>query len=52
MLKTFFSAVREDPGATSQVIMAANQPILLQRSMVEGFPDEGILPMRPGRCGD
>ncbi|UJJ31553.1 NAD(P)H-dependent flavin oxidoreductase [Halopseudomonas maritima] len=44
MLKTFFSAVREDPGATSQVIMAANQPILLQRSMVEGFPDEGILP--------
>jgi hypothetical protein len=24
--------------------MSANQPVLLQRSMVEGFPDEGILP--------
>ncbi|MNL79769.1 hypothetical protein D3C87_2064470 [compost metagenome] len=24
--------------------MAANQPVLLQRSMVDGFPDEGILP--------
>lgn len=44
MIKTFFSAIKEDPGAVSQVVMAANQPILLQRSMVEGFPDEGILP--------
>ena len=24
--------------------MAANQPVLLQRSMVDGVPDEGILP--------
>ena len=24
--------------------MAANQPVLLQRSMVDGIPDEGILP--------
>ncbi|MNJ64762.1 hypothetical protein D3C77_607350 [compost metagenome] len=24
--------------------MAANQPVLLQRSMVDGLPDEGILP--------
>lgn len=44
MIKTFFSAIKDDPSAMSQVIMAANQPILLQRSMVEGFPDEGILP--------
>lgn len=44
MIKTFISAIKDDPGATSQVIMAANQPVLLQRSMVEGFPDEGILP--------
>ncbi len=44
MLRTFIKAIRDDPGAMSQVVMAANQPILLQRSMVEGFPDEGILP--------
>ncbi|OEY66319.1 NAD(P)H-dependent flavin oxidoreductase [Marinobacter sp. X15-166B] len=44
MLKTFIRAVKDDPSAMSQVIMAANQPVLLQRSMVEGFPDEGILP--------
>lgn len=44
MLRTFMAAIKDDPSAMSQVIMAANQPILLQRSMVEGFPDEGILP--------
>ncbi|MEP3824024.1 MAG: nitronate monooxygenase [Marinobacter sp.] len=44
MIKTFFKAIKDDPSAMSQVIMAANQPVLLQRSMVEGFPDEGILP--------
>jgi NAD(P)H-dependent flavin oxidoreductase YrpB (nitropropane dioxygenase family) len=44
MLKVFAQAVREDPGAVSQVVMAANQPVLLQRSMVDGVPDEGILP--------
>ncbi len=44
MLSVFAQAVREDPGAVSQTVMAANQPVLLQRSMVDGFPDEGILP--------
>ena len=44
MIRTFFSAIKDDPSAMSQMIMAANQPVLLQRSMVEGFPDEGILP--------
>ena len=44
MIKTFFSAIKDDPSAMSQVVMAANQPVLLQRSMVEGFPAEGILP--------
>ena len=44
MLKTFFKAVKEDPAQMSQVVMSANQPVLLQRSMVKGFPDEGILP--------
>lgn len=44
MIKTFFTAIKDDPSAMSQVVMAANQPVLLQRSMVEGFPAEGILP--------
>ncbi|MET4000114.1 nitronate monooxygenase [Marinobacterium sp. MBR-109] len=44
MVKTFFRAVKEDPAQMSQVVMSANQPVLLQRSMVQGFPDEGILP--------
>ncbi|EJN31228.1 2-nitropropane dioxygenase-like enzyme [Pseudomonas sp. GM78] len=37
-------ALKEDPGAVSQTVMAANQPVLLQRSMIDGVPDEGILP--------
>ena len=44
MVRTFVRAVKEDPSAISQVVMAANQPILLQRSMVEGAPDEGLMP--------
>lgn len=44
MAAVFLRAVREDPAALAQVVMAANQPVLLQRSMVEGLPDEGILP--------
>lgn len=44
MLKVFGRAVKEDPSAVSQTVMSANQPVLLQRSMVDGFPDEGILP--------
>lgn len=44
MLQVFFKALREDPTALSQVVMSANQPVLLQRSMVQGQPDEGILP--------
>ncbi|MNJ49823.1 Nitronate monooxygenase [compost metagenome] len=37
-------ALKEDPGTLSQTVMAANQPVLLQRSMIDGVPDEGILP--------
>lgn len=44
MLSTFFKAINEDPSTLSQVVMAANQPVLLERSMVQGVPDEGILP--------
>lgn len=44
MFSVLRQALREEPGAISQTVMAANQPVLLQRSMVEGLPDEGILP--------
>lgn len=44
MLRTFWRGLREDPAAVSQVVMAANQPVLLRRSMVEGQADQGILP--------
>lgn len=44
MLRTFVSAVKQDPASIAQVVMAANQPVLLQNSMVEGRPREGILP--------
>lgn len=44
MLGVLGKALREDASALSQTVMSANQPVLLQRSMVEGHPDEGILP--------
>ena len=43
MLKTFFGALREGDSAI-QTMMAANAPVLIQRAMVEGQPDEGVLP--------
>jgi nitronate monooxygenase len=43
MVKTFFAALREGDSAI-QTLMAANAPVLIQRAMVEGRPDEGVLP--------
>jgi NAD(P)H-dependent flavin oxidoreductase YrpB (nitropropane dioxygenase family) len=43
MLRTFFGALREGDSAI-QTMMAANAPVLIQRAMVEGRPDEGVLP--------
>ena len=43
MLGVFAKSIKEDPAALSQTVMAANQPVLLQRSMADGVPDEGIL---------
>ncbi|SEQ86293.1 nitronate monooxygenase [Solimonas aquatica] len=43
MLRTFFAALSEGDGAI-QTLMAANAPMLIQRAMVEGRPDEGVLP--------
>lgn len=43
MLKTFVAALREGDSAV-QTIMASNAPVLIQRAMVQGNPDEGVLP--------
>ena len=43
MVKTFFGALAEGDTAI-QTMMAANAPVLIQRAMVEGAPDEGVLP--------
>ena len=42
-LKVLMQAVRQDPAAVAQVVMAANAPMLLQRSMVDGKPAEGVM---------
>lgn len=43
MLRTAFIAL-EDRDSMAQALMAANSPVLIQRAMVEGQPDEGVLP--------
>ncbi len=42
-LAVLWQALREDPSSVAQTVMAANAPMLLQRSMVEGRPDEGVM---------
>ncbi|MGB1580217.1 MAG: NAD(P)H-dependent flavin oxidoreductase [Nevskiales bacterium] len=43
MLKTAITALKEGDSAI-QTMMAANAPVIIQRAMVEGKPDEGVLP--------
>jgi NAD(P)H-dependent flavin oxidoreductase YrpB (nitropropane dioxygenase family) len=43
MARTALAAVREGD-SMAQTLMAANAPVLIQRAMVEGRPDEGVLP--------
>ncbi len=43
MARTFFAALKDGDSAI-QTMMAANAPVLIQRAMVEGKPDEGVLP--------
>jgi NAD(P)H-dependent flavin oxidoreductase YrpB (nitropropane dioxygenase family) len=43
MVRTAFIAL-EDRDSMAQALMAANSPVLIQRAMVEGQPDEGVLP--------
>lgn len=42
-LGVLWQALREDPASVAQTVMAANAPMLLQRSMVEGRPDQGVM---------
>ena len=39
----FMKALREDSSSVAQTVMAANAPMLLQRSMVQGKPAEGVM---------
>ncbi len=43
MLRTAMEALRSGD-SVAQTLMAANAPVLIQRAMVEGRPDEGVLP--------
>ena len=42
-LKVLWQGLREDASGVAQTVMAANAPMLLQRSMVEGRPAEGVM---------
>lgn len=42
-LTILWKGFREDPGSTAQNVMAANAPMLLQRSMTDGKPAEGVM---------
>ena len=42
-LGVLWQGLRDDPGSATQPVMAANAPMLLQRSMVEGKPAEGVM---------
>ncbi|WP_179405112.1 NAD(P)H-dependent flavin oxidoreductase [Burkholderia guangdongensis] len=44
MLGLALKALREHDYTASQTLMAANAPFLIQRAIVEGKPDEGVLP--------
>ena len=42
-MSIFMKAMREDSSSVAQTVMAANAPMLLQRSMVDGNPAEGVM---------
>lgn len=42
-LGVLLQAMRQDAASVAQVVMAANAPMLLQRSMVDGKPAEGVM---------
>ena len=44
MVKTALDTARKTDLTFSQTLMAANAPMIIQKSMVEGKPEEGVLP--------
>ncbi len=44
LIKSGFSLLKQDPLKPAQALMAANSPILIQKAMVDGLPDEGAMP--------
>lgn len=42
-LSVLWQALRSDAASVAQTVMAANAPMLLQRSMVDGRPAEGVM---------
>jgi len=42
-LKVLWHGLREDASSVAQTVMAANAPMLLQRSMIEGNPAAGVM---------
>ena len=42
-LGVLWQALRDDAGSVAQTVMAANAPVLLERSMVQGKPAEGVM---------
>ncbi len=42
-LGVLWQGLREDASSVAQTVMAANAPMLLQRSMVDGRPAEGVM---------
>ncbi len=44
LLKSAIAMSRDDDMSAAQAIMSANAPMIIQRAMVDGVPDEGVLP--------
>jgi len=42
-MKIMWQALREDASSVAQTVMAANAPMLLQKSMVDGKPEQGVM---------
>ena len=42
-MRVLWQALREDPSSVAQTVMAANAPVLLERSMIDGKPAEGVM---------
>ena len=44
MLKSAWNMAKKTDMTMGQVMMSGSAPVLIQRAMVQGHPDEGVLP--------